>query len=378
MMYGLILGDLVPDSVDNVLRALIIAIGIAFGAALAAAVAAMILRLRHVINGHRIEKIEAVWTPRLLSLVVSGESDGNDGLIFHRLDAEVSALSVTTQRALLELIVRYAFVVTGSARRRLCRLAQPALPAARVLLGKRDPAFRALGVHIIGQLGLDSHEQAVIDALSDQSPIVGKTAARALARAGRVDYVEPILSTAARFRHWATSEVVSVLQEIGPAALPLLRSAFADKGRPTAVRVICAETLRWLNDLEAAGPAVDVVRSERDRELLSASLRLLRRVGSTEHAPFIRSLCTSHDTVVRLNAIAAISAVSDGTGGDVDRITMALADPSNWVAIRAARGLRELDECGPLLKVIAVGHPRANLARDVWPELEMQDLGVAA
>ncbi len=354
---------------DALLEVLIVAIAGSLAAAVLAAAAAMTLRLRHLFHEHRERQLKSVWIPRLLSLVVDDNAircDAEVG-VFSR---EIRVLSQTRQRALLELIVRFAFVVRGTARTRLCRLAEPALPAARALLGRRDPAMRALGVHIVGRLGLDRNEKSVLRALDDDAPLVRKTAARALARAGRTDYVEPILETAANLEDWDTSEVVSVLQDIGPAAQPILRRAFSDPERRPAARAICAEALRWLNDLTAAEPATEILLRENDRELLAASLRLLRRVGGAEHAPAVRRLCTSHDPVIRLNAVATLAATSGlPESPDADLIGVALADPSSWVAIRAARGLREIGCSTHLRRVLTVGHPRASLVRDVWPEL---------
>ena len=361
------------ESADDVLGVLISVILFASLAAFVSASAAIFLRMRHILHGRRVQNIQAAWMPRILSLVVAPVDSDDAFPNAATLLRDVRALSEKKQRALLELIVRFAFIVTGSAQSRLCRLAEPALPAAQALLKRRDPALRALGVHIIGRLGLGDNEQLVLTALSDPSPVVSKTAARALARSGRCDYVEPILKTAERLTNWGTSEIVSVLQEIGPAAQPILRDVFANRNRSAAIRVICAETLRWLNDLTAAAAAVEILRHESDCELLAASLRLLRRVGTTEHTPAARHLCRSHDPVVRLNAIATLAATtSDSNSDDVGLLGTALADPSSWVAIRAARGLRELDRPEPLQNMLALNHQRANLVRDVWPELEMQ------
>lgn len=363
---------------DNLLQFLILVIAGSLVVAALAAAAAIVLRFRHIFHEHRESQLESTWTPRLLSLVVDDNLSRCDAEIgvFGR---EIQALSVTRQRALLELIVRFAFVVQGSARTRLCRLAEPALPAARSLLRRRDPAMRALGVHIVGRLGLDRNESAVLRALHDGAPLVRKTAARALARAGRTDYVEPILETAVSLEDWDTSEVVSVLQDIGPGAQPILMQAFTDPDRRPAVRAICAEALRWLNDLTAADPANEILLRETDRELIAASLRLLRRVGGVEHAPTVRRLCTSHDPVVRLNAVATLAATTDDPeSSDADLIGVALADPSTWVAIRAARGLRELGCSTHLRHALVLGHQRANLVRDVWPELGLRSSREAA
>lgn len=358
---------------DSVLTWLVVVILVLLCLAFVAATAVFVLRLSHHLRHKRQRELESVWESRIIDLIVCCEVDELPGPTTAKLTkyrGDIAAMSPSRQRSLLELIVHHAFVVTGEALHRLCALAEPAIGAARDLVRRRDPAMRALGVHILGTLALTEHEEAVVGYLDDRAPIVAKTAARTLARSGQARFVRPILATAARLEHWALSEIVSVLQDIGPSARDDLRAVYSNPHEPTQGRVICAETLRWLNDLAAADAAANILLTESDRDLLASSLRLLRRVGSGEHAPAIRMMCTSHDPVVRLNALAALSTTGeDSNGEDEARMAIAIGDPVSWVAIRAARGLREMQCPGPLQAAVSLGHPRAALARDVWPEI---------
>ncbi len=366
-------GVVETPATDMILEWLAISIVLLLALAFVAAVAVFVLRLLHNLRHKREQELESVWESRIVELIVCCEVDGVPDVTASKLSDyrdEIVGMSRSRQRSLLELIVRHAFVVTGEALHRLCLLAEPAIGAARELTGRRDPAMRALGVHVLGTLALSTHEEEVVRFLDNGVPIVAKTAARTLARSGEARFVRPILATAARLEHWALSEIVSVLQDIGPAARDDLRAVYADPGEPSQGRVICAETLRWLNDLAAADTATRILLTETDRDLLASSLRLLRRVGSAEHAPAIRRMCTSHDPVVRLNALAALATTGDDVDGeDEARMTVALTDPVSWVAIRAARGLREMQRPGPLRDAVALEHPRSALAYDVWPEV---------
>ena len=159
-----------------------------------------------------------------------------------------------------------------------------------------------------------------------------------------------------------------MLAAVGPGVTPALRETFSDLDKPPRVRAVAAEALQELSDFAAADFAALVLETETDRDLIAASLRLLGRVGRPEHLASIRALCTSSDFVIRAHAVSALGRI--GEEEDIQPLRQAFEDPSQWVAIHTAWGLKEAG-CVKVLREIAESeHPRADLAREILTEDE--------
>ena len=108
---------------------------------------------------------------------------------------------------------------------------------------------------------------------------------------------------------------------------------------------------------------------EHDREILAASLRLLGSVGQPEHLPAVRQMITSSDFVVRAAAVSALGNV--GGSEDMTLLHTACEDDSRWVAIHAARALRDAGHVDSLQQLAASGRARATLAMQVLSEVDL-------
>ena len=104
-----------------------------------------------------------------------------------------------------------------------------------------------------------------------------------------------------------------------------------------------------------------------DREVVAASLRLLAQVGRPEDLALVRSRLGAKDAVVRGAAAVALGHL----GSSIDAVKLhdiAMDDDSRWVAISAARSLRDLGGVKSLRELAASPHQRASLALQILSE----------
>ena len=262
----------------------------------------------------------------------------------------------------LELLARVSLSLQREERAVLASLAEPHMPAAYDLLTDSDPEFRALGVQLIGLIGTDEGRPHVIDAMNDPAPLVALAAIRALARIGRSGDVEQVLEVLPRFEKWGPVLLTTILASFGDWSRPTLRTVMSDENRPERQRVAAAGALLKLNDFESADIAEKIIEASPGRELSAACLRLIKRLGRSEHAALMRRLASAEDPVIRLHAVSALSAL--GGDDDADLLTMAVMDPSHWVAMRASRGLRDMNQIDRLKQLASRDHPTARLAQE--------------
>jgi HEAT repeat protein len=320
------------------------------------AIAATLLRVAHVRRERRHAVLAATWTPLLLD-VLGGSTD-----------AEVLQRTVyrRDRAAFVHLLLQYAFTIRGTERDRLDALAAPHLPALVPLLHHRDAHDRMRAVQALGMLSLDTYAPAVLAALDDRDDLVAMTAAQLLTRRGEPGHAAAVIERLERFERWGLSHVTSMLTDCGPGAAPLLLDVFGDPARPPLARAAAGEALRWLNHLAAADTAAALLATETNVELVAVSLRLLRRLGRADHLGLVRDLCRAPEPVVRIHAVSALAALGGRT--EEDALQAAFFDESHWVAIRAARGLREAGHADVLEDLAASPHARADLARQILLE----------
>jgi len=327
---------------------------------LAVAAYALLARLSGNRRARRRVRLEAGWLQGVLGLFTDPAAPGAlpDPTTLHPQD----------RLHFLEFLLRHVRLLKGEERDRLEDGARPYLPGLAPLLRDRDPYQRARAAEILGQLGLPAFAPQLRAALEDTTELVAMVAARALAREGDVDSVHPVLASLARFENWSPQYLVALLVNFGAGAAPELLEVLLDRGRSPAVRAVAADALAELNRLEAVDPAARLLREEGSHEeLASALLRLLARLGTPAQLEEVRRLATAPTPHVRALALRAVSALGDGST-ELPLLQAALDDPSPWVALQAARGLRSAGVEGPLLELAGSGGPRARLAGEVLRE----------
>lgn len=233
----------------------------------------------------------------------------------------------------------------------LRRLAMPYLPRIESRTRGADPERRARAVKTLAELGGTHYMRTVAAALDDPSPLVAMSAARSLALAGGVGYVPEIVERLSRFDDWNSRFLRATLVQLGPAVAPALQGSVRDPDVPPRVRAVCLEVLGDTGDPAAAPLAGEVLSLAEDVDLRAAALRVIRRCGDGSMAHLVRPLCWHEDPIIRAHAIGTLATIAGE--GDVDVLEGALDDPSPWVALQAARGLKHRGHTTVLERVAA-------------------------
>lgn len=318
---------------------------------------ALILRARKEAREHTRADRFRMWQKALHSVLYDGAS--RDALWL--LVDESSAIDF------LHFLVEYVRRLHGSERAEVCVLAEPHLPRILHYLNHRAEGRRMRTVQMLGELGLPKYAPAVIASLDDPSDMVAMVAASTLARAETVEYAAEVLARLDRFAHWRQDFLVAMVGSMGAGASEALRATLTDENAPSKVRAVAADALASVSDPAAADPAWEVLRASDDIEVRAASIRLLANVGRAKHLDAVRAELTSPDLPVRLAAIRALGRF--GLAVDLPPLDdAARSDPSPWVAIAAARALKEGGGDHLLQALAGSTHSRAALGLQVISE----------
>ncbi len=343
---------------DRSFHIVTVAVLVLLACAVAFTLAAAWLRLRNIRLTERWHRLETEWEPVVLA-VIGGEADESD---FHRRVKRRDA------RYVADFLLRYARQLKGVERDTVTRLAAPYLDNVAAELASRSPEQRAYALRTLRDLSVVRYSAEFLRALDDPSPLVAMNAFQALARHYDVAYANKLLRALERFEFWSMRYLAAMLANMGSESLEALRAAYGDPGRPARVRAVLATTLANLNDARAAAIASRILETESQVDLIVASLRLVEKVGGRDQLTAIRALTSSPNPAVRAQAVTALARL--GTPEDVTRLRSALDDESNWVAIHAAQGLKDLGQTDMLAMIEDTDHPRAIAAREVLWEQE--------
>ena len=334
--------------------ALLILGNVVFGvAALGLALVAVALRISNDAKAGHWARLEKLWEPLSLEVVVGLTPPDRLWALVGRKD----------RLRFVNYLLRFAKRVSGSERRIVDELAAPYLDLLLPQLSRRTPERRARAVQTLSTLGSRRYMNVILRSLDDPSPLVAMVAARALARTGTPEYAAGILSRMHRFDQWRPSFLASMLATMGPAVAPALRTALADPGYPLSVRGVAADALRELHDYVSADAAAKVLNESTDRNLIAATLNLMSHVGRVEHLPAIRRHAASPQAIVRARAIAALGHV--GAAEDLPFLVGAFHDDSAWVVLRAGEALLEAGATDKLEALARLETPRAEMAQQL-------------
>lgn len=355
-MYGVDL-PFVVEGTPDVLLVVIVTVGVFGMLAVGAACVALALHVRHHFRTQHRRRLHDTWRPLLLG--------GLAGVVSP--ETLVDEVDAADREAFFALLVPYATAIEGGEEQFIRAVAGPFLGGIRASLAARRPFVRAQTVRRLGLLGGQVYTNDLRDALTDPSPVVAKTAVTWLARRGEPEDATLILRHLDRLAETDRRQLSSVLVELGEEATPAFRDALTDTGRSVFVRVICAETLRWLGDGASADVAASMLEADDlNPELAASLLRLLRRVGRREHASILRAYCTSEVPFVRIHAARALGQV--GTQDDEGLLAQLFQEHEDrWVALSAAQSLVELGCTDVIHQLGDSDHPRAALAQGVLP-----------
>lgn len=321
------------------------------------AITSVILRYRHVRSQRKWLRLEEKWEPVFMDVLVEAKP----------LEALWDLVETGEELPLLAYLLRYSRLVKGRERTTVnalaCRYLDHVVPHSTSRMAER----RARAIQMLGELGIPEFSSPVIAALDDPSPLVAMIAASALMAQPSEEFTTAVLARLDRFTVWRPSYLAALMAAPGPSTGPRLREALADRTRSPAVRRVAAMALTSLNDHLAGPPACVVASEETDRDLVASALRLLAQVGHADHLPVVRARLDSPDEVLRGAAARALGSL--GIEEDRERLhRAALDDPSNWVALNAARALLHTQGRCLLEALSDSDHRRSPLAVQVLTE----------
>ena len=315
---------------------------------------AVSLRVRNRGKARRRTRLEAVWQPAILDELAGG-----------RPGALLARVQPRDRLFLLEFLMGYGRRLKGHEQAVVREIARPLLSSLLPVLAGDDPFRRAQAVQTVGILGLPEYSDRVVAALGDEADLVAMVAARALARHGSSENLVDVIGKLDRFENWSSSYLASLLVGFGPHVAPDLRRLLMDPGYSPRVRAAAAALLN-LHDLGVVPCAVALLATETDVDLLVVLLRLIREMGRPEDLGTVRRLAAAGAHAVRGEALQALGAL--GGEEDLALLTKGLDDSSPWVALHAARALKQLGHPELLTELVGSDHPRALMARQVLQE----------
>lgn len=346
--------ELSPD--DWVLLLLIISILFFFIATIIFSLITIFLRFRNIKRARYWNHLEDKWNTKLLE-VMAEDKPQSDLIASVRPHEELD---------FVKYLSRYARRIRGQEKTIIQELSRPFLHRVVQNAKSAEMEIRANAVNLLTTLGGDDAKPILLNALDDPSPLVAMIAARGLIAQKKPEHFTAVIQHIDRFEGWSITYLASMLVALGVEAVPALREAYASVASPPLVRIVAAETLYQLNDFEIVDDVVKTCRHSKNTELVSASLRLLTRIGTDQHLDVVRELAQHEDSIIRINAMHALSKL--GNEQDIPLFEKGFNDANSWVAFQAASGMAELNQYEILERIAGSDHPRALIAHQYLNE----------
>jgi len=314
----------------------------------------------HWRNGHRAAlwaSREKRWSPALMGYLFEEEPE----------DSIRSLVGPDEEVPFVEHVLKLSRNLRGEERERLDRLATSYLRPMVERCDHRDPEQRAKAVSILGELGMPQYRGELMVALEDRVPYVAFTAAKALLNNEPGQSVAAILGNLHRFEESSPFYLAGLLASAGIDTAPTLRDYLSTEQNGEELRAIAARALRIIRDPEAAELAAGILEGKPGLELSMACLEILAGVGRPEQAAAIRALFPLENAELLAKALAALGQIG---GSEEDRVLIAgsLRHRSAWVALAAARALRDMGERDTLEEYWKGGERHHDLAGEILEE----------
>ncbi len=314
------------------------------------------IRIRDSRQEARLQELEKRWQSQILEIIAGKESP--DPLIDSIDEKEIFYF--------VEYVMRYMVILKGDEREIVTNLALPFLDRLDSTTKKSDPESRAYTIRILSTIGFGKYDDIIINALNDTSPLVAMVAAHALVKKGEPKYINAIVKKLHKFGKWSIKYLATMLASAGSSGASELRKVYSNREASIRVRLIAAEALLMINDFTSTDIAAEIVDTEHDCDLISASLKLLSAYGQTKHIRQVRRLCSSANDAIRAHALSTLGSIGDIS--ETDRLYEALTDPSPWVVLHAARGMMNAGAIDLLEEIAASDRPEAVVAGEVLEE----------
>jgi HEAT repeat protein len=285
--------------------------------------------------GRRRRQARAEVTARLRPAIVRLLADDEDVAIPNLTRTETPVFEALASEFLIK--------VRGEGHDRLAAMfvESGAVAAAERRSRQFGAGGRAAAATFLGTVGDVDGAPAVRPLLRDRALEVRIAAARALGRIGRPDDVPALLASLEGDRPVPFATVADSLTQLGPDAIPHLRTAL--RGPNLMVRAAAAEVLGLLGAVDSTEDLLAHIHPVEDDEVRIRCARALGRIGTPRAVePLARLVSPSEVDAVRAVAVRALGRV--GAAGVVDRLSLALDDEVHQVA---SNGAEALVECGP-------------------------------
>ena len=394
MTYGISGFTALPDPgfSNPVLIVLIIVVVLVILLALAFAAAAVIFRLLNNFKMRKRSSLEKKWEPLLLQILTEHETDPS---LWQKLDYKSlrdnigpeyrlwNSVDKNDEMFFIHYLQRFSVRFRNREKAILYLLARPYLGTVAGKLKHKTPSVRAGALYTLSLMGRKEFHDLFKESLGDDSHFVRIIAVKALSLPEFSKDAGLALEKAAEIENWSAQAIALMLSEFGAGALNSFRLAYGDGTRGERERIIAGMTLTLLKDFYSADIAAgilskmgwisDMVLAEKEKdiilqsELADVSLRLLGISGRKEHLPVIRKSASSHNPVVRTNAIRTLGNLSKEQE-DIDILTARLGDKSHWVAINAMWALKKAGAADIIKKLDKEGGDYSVLARQVLAE----------
>jgi hypothetical protein len=315
------------------------------------------LRIKNHLRFKKFSQLEKVWEPILLD-ILSEDRSPEDVQAYVNQDSMWQFLSYLS---------RFIAVVDGDARKQLIDAGSPYIKHVVRKLRSWKIEKRAEVISLMNRLDPEKYDNEFRKALNDSSFLVNMVAAKALARKGQTENGEAILDNLDRFHIWSVNLLSSVIAQVGISLAPALRNLMLNRNKPVWQRVIAIETLIKLYDFKSGDYCEDICSEGENREVIAAYLRLMRLIADERHASAMRKLCERDDPVILSNAVRVLTQIS--TEENETCYKKAMDNPSIWVVINVAWGLKESGKLDILRKYAYSDHPRAGLTRQILTEV---------
>jgi len=342
---------------DRIFLILLISILLLFFIVLLLVSAAFLLRLKNNRARRRFTRLEKEWEPRIFGILNQENSDPNE--LYRRIRSGDRIFFI-------RFIVRILRNLKGEERQMMRDLSQPFvdLLQSRLRSGKQSDQVQVL--HLIQEVGIWGFELGVQKLLLHRNRSLGILAMRVICQPDNVLMYPFLISHLHRFRNWDNKLLSSILAEGGADVAPVFRSIIGDSNSDPWLFILSADTLRRLGDYASSSVLRERMSLLKNREQITAALRLMEKVGGPEEVPLLLPLLESGDPVIRSNVIRTVGAVAPDSF--IDILMEALSDRSIWVSTAAAVALAKGGLSEALQVQIDTGHPRALLLQQVIAE----------
>lgn len=171
-----------------------------------------------------------------------------------------------------------------------------------------DYKVRAVNAERLGKIGGSGTAEALFTAMSDKNEEVRMSATTALKKMADPSVAEALVQALQDPYKWLPARIAEVLVALGPAAVPALHRALAEKD--SAIRGYIIEILGEIGDHTSALPLNQALQDKNANIRLQAA-RALGRIGQSCSVQPLIGLLEDPEVKVKVQAIRSLGEIGD-------------------------------------------------------------------